>query len=98
MYHSTYSFPKEFLLERARTTNQTPPAGILLSAFIFSLSIGRASFYRELLRPELADICKNAEYQNILAEHMREHLSSRMTASSRSSRSCVPPSNRSRRL
>jgi hypothetical protein len=63
MYHSTYSFPKKVILERAKFTSNIPPAGI-------------PSFHRnEPKRPELAALSKNAEYQALLAEHLREEIS-----------------------
>lgn len=93
VYNSTYSFPKEVMRKRAESSKLIPPAG-------------RASFYRERLRPELVDLSKNAAYQALLADHMRSQLhesseSSRSTLTSSSRRKSdagVPLSNRSRRL
>ena len=97
MYKSTYSFPKEVLLDRARSASRIPPAGMNFK--LVPLYLGRASFYREILRDELVDLSKNAEYQALLAEHMRKRIEtgrvSSREASARSACSGVALSTRS---
>ena len=72
MYHSTYSVPKRILLQRARETDQIPSAGI-------------APFHKEAKRPELGRFVRNAEYQQLIADHMRNECGTvRSTASTQS--------------
>ena len=82
MYHSTYSFPRRKFDERLRATGAIPPAG-------------RASFYREYLRPELVDLAKDAKYQALLAKHHRDSLDGGAPSVPGSSRSVRSSASRS---
>ena len=73
-YRSTFSASKGTLRKLVRSTEEIPPAG-------------RPSFFKESRRPELEHLSRNAEYQSILAEHMRNNCSSaRSTTTTNSSK------------
>lgn len=62
VYKSTYSVPKRELLKVMRASQEIPPAG-------------RPSFHKEIRRPGLEQLARNAEYQSLIAEHMRHECS-----------------------
>jgi hypothetical protein len=55
---------------------------------------GRSSFFRELLRPEVVDLCKNAEYQKLLHDHMLQRGGGGLESARTTDRSSLTSSSR----